>query len=176
MFAGGHTLGAYAGGMIPLSIQRWGFNTMEALALRVGRRKGLAGHLRTGLEGEREALFHLRRLGYSVVARRWSSRKVRGDLDLVGWQGEVLCFVEVKSRTARDEYAAEVAVDRDKRIQIRRLAAAYLRGFDRGLREGIRVRFDVVSVYLLPAGCEVEVMEDAFGWAEPWQDRQGRNG
>jgi putative endonuclease len=166
---------AYAGGMIPLSIQRWGFGRMEEIAVRWGRRGRLPQHLRIGLEGEREALFHLRSLGYTVVARRWTSQKVRGDLDLIAWKQDVLCFVEVKSRTARDAYPAESAVDEGKRVQLRRLASAYLKGFDERLRSTIRVRFDVVSVYLLAGERGFEVLEDAFGWAEKTEDRSLRN-
>ncbi len=36
------------------------------------------------------------------MARRWSSGDVPGDVDLIGWQGSLLCFVEVKTRTAHD--------------------------------------------------------------------------
>jgi hypothetical protein len=66
-------------------------------------------------------------------------------------------------------------VDEGKRVQLRRLGAAYLKGFDERLRATIRVRFDVVSVYLLDGECGFEVLEEAFGWAEKTQDRAPRN-
>ena len=59
-------------------------------------------HLKTGLRGELEALLHLRELGYVVVARRWKTPKLRGDIDLIAWDGDCLCFIEVKTRTQRD--------------------------------------------------------------------------
>jgi putative endonuclease len=117
------------------------------------------------LRGEREALFHLRKHGYTVVARRWKTPKLRGDVDLIGWEGEWLCFVEVKTRTERDMAPAESAVDGDKQDMLRRLARAYVRGFPEGLRREVPVRFDVVSVYLQPSGTEFEVYRGAFGWA-----------
>ena len=43
-----------------------------------------------------------------------------GDLDLVAWQGPMLCFFEVKTRTARDLNPAEAAVDLHKRNVLRR--------------------------------------------------------
>jgi putative endonuclease len=138
---------------------------MEALALRLGRGPRVAGHLATGLRGEREALFQLRRMGYTVVARRWKNAKLRGDVDLIGWEGQWLCFVEVKTRTQRDTVPAEVAVDADKQEMLRKMARAYLRAFPESLRRDIPVRFDVVSVYLQPAGTEFEVYKGAFGWA-----------
>ena len=44
-------------------------------------------HLATGLAGEDAAFFYLRRKGYTMVARRWSSGDVPGDVDLIAWQG-----------------------------------------------------------------------------------------
>jgi putative endonuclease len=148
-----------------IELQMWLLRRMEALALRLGRGPRVAGHLATGLRGEREALFQLRRMGYTVVARRWKNAKLRGDVDLIGWEGQWLCFVEVKTRTQRDTVPAEVAVDADKQEMLRKMARAYLRAFPESLRRDIPVRFDVVSVYLQPAGTEFEVYKGAFGWA-----------
>jgi putative endonuclease len=147
-----------------INVQAWAMRRMDALAAR--RRDGRAEseHLATGERGEREALFHLRRLGYTVVARRWKSAKLWGDVDLIGWDGEWLCFVEVKTRSGRDAMPAEAAVDREKREMLRRMARAYLRVFPEKLRAEVPVRFDVVSVYLLPTGVEFELYRGAFGW------------
>ena len=142
-----------------LDLQERGLERMDALARR--RRRGPA-HLATGLRVERAALFHLRRLGYTVVARRWTSAKMRGDVDLIAWDGECLCFVEVKTRTARDMSPAESAVDRDKQRIVRGLARAYLKAFPEEKRRLIPVRFDVVAVYLLESGAEFEVFRGAF--------------
>jgi putative endonuclease len=103
-------------------------------------------------------------LGYTVVAQRWKSAKLWGDIDLVSWEGPTLCFVEVKTRSERGAMTAESAVDQDKRDMLRRMARAYLRGFPEKLRGDVPVRFDVVSVYLLPTGIEFELYRGAFGW------------
>lgn len=141
---------------------------LEAWVLRrvasLGRARG-AAHLATGVTGEREALYHLRKLGYTVVARRWRSAKLWGDVDLIGWDGEWLCFVEVKTRTGRNPMEpAESAVDEDKRRMLRKMARAYLGRFPKGLRDKVPVRFDVISVYLQPVGDEFELYRGAFGW------------
>ena len=131
------------------------------------RRRKVPEHLAVGLRGEREALFHLRGLGYVVVARRWRTAKLRGDVDLIGWDGDRLCFVEVKTRTGRDGMdPAEAAVDEPKREMLRRMARAYGKRFPAKLRGEVAVRFDVVSVYLQPTGVEFEVYRGAFGWQE----------
>ena len=136
---------------------------MDALAVR-WRGQRDATHLMTGLRGEREALFHLRRLGYVVVARRWKTPKLRGDVDLIAWDGEWLCFVEVKTRGSRGVVAAEAAIDEEKQAMLRRMARAYLRGFPEPGRNSVPVRFDVVSVYLRGSGNEFEVQKGAFRW------------
>jgi putative endonuclease len=134
---------------------------MDAVVAQRGRG---AAHLATGDRGEREALFYLRQKGYTIVARRWKTARLWGDIDLVGWEGAQLCFVEVKTRSSRDGMTAESAVDRDKQEMLRRMARAYLRGFPEKLRETVAVRFDVVSVYLLASGVECELYRGAFGW------------
>jgi putative endonuclease len=146
-----------------IDAQVWAMRRMDTLALR--RQGGeTAAHLATGERGEREALFYLRKQGYIVVARRWKSAKLWGDIDLVGWDGEWLCFIEVKTRSGREAVAAEAAVDREKRDMLRRMARAYLRTFPEKLREEVAVRFDVVSVYLLPSEVEFDLFRGAFGW------------
>jgi putative endonuclease len=152
--------------MIPWPVQEWSIRRLDALAERFARPSRLPAHLETGLRGEREAFFFLRRAGDTVVARRWKNAKVRGDVDLIAWSGAVLCFVEVKTRTAHDMLAAEAAVDRPKREQLRRLANVYLKAFKEPARDHIEVRFDILSVYLLKTGLEFERLESAFGWYE----------
>ncbi len=119
-------------------------------------------HLLTGERGEDLAFFHLRGLGYTVVARRWHSARLRGDLDLVAWDGDTLVVVEVKTRTAHDFAPAETAVDLHKQRMLRRMALAYRRRLPEPWREEIPVRFDVLSVYDLPAGPEFDHIRGAF--------------
>jgi putative endonuclease len=138
---------------------------LEWVARRRGRGETLPAHLATGIDGETKALFHLRRKGYTVVARRWSSGNLPGDIDLIAWQGPVLCFVEVKTRTARDNAPAEISVDSHKRRILRRLARQYVHQLPQ--QTAPPVRFDVLSVYLVPGQAKEFVhFEGAFGWSE----------
>jgi putative endonuclease len=105
----------------------------------------IAAHRRTGRQGEEAAYFHLRKLGYTMVARNFRSPRCRGEVDLIGWEDDVLCFVEVKTRTTHDVKPGEAAVDRHKRRMIAAVAREYLRRFPLSCQW----RFDVVSVYYL---------------------------
>ena len=146
---------------------RWMERTLAGLnriARRSGREFGPA-HLTVGIEGEDAVFFYLLRKGYTVVARRWSSGDVPGDADLIAWQGPVLCFIEVKTRTARDMTPAETAVDEHKRNVLRRLARRYVRQLPQ--KTAPAVRFDVVSVYAVPGqDREFVHFEGAFAWGE----------
>jgi putative endonuclease len=139
--------------------------SLEWVAKRRGRGRDLPPHLITGIEGEDAACFYLMRNGYTVTARRWSSGNVRGDLDLVAWRGELLCVIEVKTRTARDMFPAHEVVDAQKRRILRRLTRQYLSQLPH--RTVPQVRFDVLGVYLIPGmRPEFEHFEGAFGWSE----------
>jgi len=128
----------------------------------VARRSNEAAHLATGRRGERAAYFYLRRKGFVVVARRWRSGIVRGDLDLIVWEGETLCFVEVKTRTTRAVATAEASVDEDKQRNLRRIARHYLRQLPSA---DVPARFDILSIYFeegKPA--DYDLFRGAFGW------------
>jgi putative endonuclease len=78
-----------------------------------------------------------------MVARNYRSHRRRGEIDLIGWDGDVLCFVEVKTRTSHDIKPAEAAVDHAKRHELSAVAREYLRH----LPPSCQWRFDIVSVY-----------------------------
>jgi len=117
----------------------------------------LAPHLALGQRGERLAAEHLERLGYVLVAANFRvpvGRNMRGalvqaEIDLIGYEGSTLCFIEVKTR-ASDWFAApEANVDLRKQRQISRAARVYRRMFS---LKGEPYRYDVVSVILPPVG------------------------
>lgn len=138
---------------------------LDWLAARRGRSAAMPPHLRTGIEGEEAARSYLRRKGYTIVAWRWSAGNLPGDLDLIAWKGPLLCFFEVKTRTAHDMAPAETAIDFHKRNILRRLARQYMRQLPN--KSTPQARFDVVSVYLVPGQKrEITHFENAFGWSE----------
>ncbi len=116
-------------------------------------------HLHTGRRGEEDTYFYLRRLGYIMVARNFRSPRRRGEIDLIGWDKDVLCFIEVKTRTSHAVKPAEAAVDQHKKREL----AAVAREFLRHLPPDCPCRFDVVSVYYEQQGHPTfELFRNAF--------------
>ncbi len=116
-------------------------------------------HLVTGRRGEEEAYFYLRRMGYVIVARNYRSRRRPSEIDLVGWDGEVLCFIEVKTRTTREVKPAEAAVDVEKQRDLRGMAHEYMRRVSGSPAH----RFDILSIYILDgADPEFTLFKNAF--------------
>jgi putative endonuclease len=109
--------------------------------------------LSLGKRGEAFAAAYLEQAGYRLVAANFIvpvGRNLRGavvnaEIDLVAYEGNTLCFVEVKTR-ASDWFAPpQINVDRRKQRQIMRAADTYRRMF--GL-EDQSYRYDVVTVIL----------------------------
>ena len=96
--------------MLPVSLTRTVIRSLDWLASRVGYIDPRPTHQRMGTRGEEAAYFHLRKLGYIVVARNYRSPRCRGEIDLIGWDADVLCFIEVKTRSSRDVKTAAAAV------------------------------------------------------------------
>jgi len=93
-----------------------------------------------------------------IVARNYRPPFGGADLDLVGWDGERLAFVEVKSRSSGEFEAPERAVDSEKERLLERSARDYVR---RAGVEWNRVRFDIVSI-VFSEPPRIEWFADAF--------------
>ena len=98
-------------------------------------------HLRAGVWGEDQAGDFLKARGYKILGRRVRIG-VRDELDLVARQGEVLVFVEVKTRASEDFGRPIASVDRRKQHTLSRAAVRYLTK----LKTPVSFRFDVVEV------------------------------
>jgi putative endonuclease len=124
--------------------------------------------IQLGKLGEAYAATYLEQLGYRLVAANFTlpvGRNLRGaivnaELDLVAYDHNTLCFVEVKTR-ASDWFAPPQAnIDLRKRRQIARAARAYRRIFD---LEDQPYRFDVVAVVLSNTDSpQVELLRNYF--------------
>jgi putative endonuclease len=117
---------------------------------------------RTGIRGETYAYWYLRRHGYIVVARNYMRSGVKGEIDMVGYDGPVLAFVEVKTRAAgdRNQPSPEDAVNDEKRRNLVRVARQFLRA--RRI-DSPSYRFDVLAIETRPGSRpEVRLHKGAF--------------
>lgn len=111
-----------------------------------------------GRYGEQVAVAYLMALGMRLVARNW--RCSAGEIDAILHDGDVLVFVEVKTRRSGRFGPPAEAVGHEKQARLRRLAAIWLARSD--VRPG-EVRFDLVSVLPQPSGAaEVEHLRAVF--------------
>ena len=123
----------------------------------------------TGVRGETYAYWYLRRQGYVFVAKNYTPRGIKGELDLIGYDGKTLAFVEVRTRTVKEDAAAlpELSVTREKQRVVVRTAQRFLA--ERHVEECL-LRFDVVAIDNLPGKPPVvRLHKDAFS---PQLDRQ----
>ena len=104
---------------------------------------------RTGVRGETLAYWYLRRHGYVLVARNFTAPGIKGEIDLVGYDGAVLAFVEVKTRAGATDPPGlpEDSVTHDKRRRLARMARCFLA--ERHIRETL-CRFDVLAIESRP--------------------------
>jgi putative endonuclease len=112
-------------------------------------------HRNLGRRGEDLAHRYLRRAGYTVTARNWRPPQGGGEIDLVAVQGDLLVFVEVKTRASDSVSAPEREIDNEKMWALRRAARDYAR---RAKRADQPARFDVIAI----AGDKLQHFEDAF--------------
>ena len=107
-----------------------------------------------GAVGESYAAAYLEQLGYHLVAANFTlpvGRNRRGaivnaEIDLIAYDGDTLCFIEVKSRSSDWFAPPQVNVDLRKRRQITRAARVYRQML--GIKDQ-PYRYDVVTVILV---------------------------
>jgi putative endonuclease len=112
---------------------------------------------RFGRRGEALAASYLRSRGWEIVARNW--RFHHKEIDLVARQGDVVAFVEVKSRAASGLGSPLASITAAKRRELERAAKGWiaLRG-----RDGESYRFDAVVVVRGRGGTRLEHVEAAW--------------
>lgn len=110
-----------------------------------------------GRRGEALAVKFLKARGYRILTRGFRTRG--GEVDIIAREGQVLCFIEVKTRTQFEFGSPAEAVNRAKKKRLAQSARIYLNR--KRLRE-TPVRFDVVSVLESATGVEVELFRGAF--------------
>lgn len=107
---------------------------------------------RLGADEEDRAAEFLAEQGFTLITRRYSVRG--GEVDIVALDGDVLVFVEVRTRRHPD-YPPEASLDRKKQERVFVASAAFLRRMEDPNRE---VRFDLIAIS--PRG--MKLYRDAF--------------
>jgi len=103
---------------------------------------------RTGVRGETYAYWYLRRQGYVLVGQNYRAPGLKGEIDLIGYDGPILAFVEVKTRKAGEaQQRPEEAVNAEKRHHLVRMARQFA-----GSRrvDPAKCRFDVLAIETRP--------------------------
>ena len=127
---------------MPATLTRLTLRTLDSFIRLLPRKDSTPQHLHTGRRGEEAAYFYLREQGYVIIARNYRSPRSRSELDLVGWDGATLCFIEVKARPESRAAIESVAPRQQQRIA--RAASLFVAGKPVLARSPIR--FDIVTV------------------------------
>lgn len=106
-----------------------------------------------GAEGERLAKNFLEKQGFRIVLANFKTpvgrnRKdalINGEIDLIAYEYDVLCFIEVKTRRSAEFSSPLSAVDLRKQRQIIRAAKIYRKIFH---LERAKFRYDAIGVIL----------------------------
>ncbi|MCW3015466.1 MAG: YraN family protein [Solirubrobacterales bacterium] len=114
-----------------------------------------------GATGEDLAAAHLQRLGHLIVARNHRTRY--GELDIVTCSGDTLVFVEVKTRRQSVNGSPWDALHERKRMQVRKMASAYLSDVTDRPRTR-EIRFDAIGIVIDGRGelVRLDHLEAAF--------------
>ena len=112
-----------------------------------------AKHLLVGRKGERIACRRLLREGFDILTRRWTGRQ--GELDIVAFEGELLAFIEVKTRSSAQYGEPWEFVDSQKQLILQRAAYEFIAKYDLGQYV---FRFDIISVI----GTEATLYRNVF--------------
>ena len=139
---------------------------------KMGRNSRRTGpqHLALGESGESEAYFFLKRQGYRMVASNFRVVHARGEIDFIGWDGDVLCFVEVKTRSDDSFAPPSTAVTDSKQRHILSVAKRYLRR----VPGRPPCRFDILSI--VPGELLFTLHKGAFTWDSTSSRRERSSG
>ena len=119
----------------------------------------MSERLSLGAFGERVAAAHLEARGYRILHRNF--RAPEAEIDIVALDGDVLVFVEVRTRRGGAAGMAALSVDARKQRQLVRAAATYVDAH--GEYADAPLRIDVITVELRADGTlrELAHLEDA---------------
>lgn len=102
----------------------------------------------TGQKGEKAATKYLKKQGYKIIERNFRTRF--GEIDLIAQKGDLLVFIEVKARIAKEDFGqAEWAINRKKIAQVKQMAQVYL---VKKQPDYQNLRIDAITIIFSPEG------------------------
>lgn len=117
----------------------------------------MANHNDLGVQGEQLAINFLHQAGLEILESNWRHKKA--EIDIIAKDGNILVFVEVKTRSTDYFGNPEDFVSLKKQLRLADAAMVYLEKMN---HDG-EFRFDIVSIVKSPGGEQrLEHLEDAF--------------
>ena len=116
----------------------------------------MAKHNELGKKGEAIAVDYLKNMGYKVLETNW--RFSRAEIDVIAMDGEVLVFLEIKTRSQRKHGAPTDSISPKKRMLMLDAATRYMEM----INHEWAIRFDVISVITDAQHTETTHHKDSF--------------
>ena len=113
------------------------------LLRQVRERRTMAAFQATGRKGEDIAHRFLKKNGFRILARRFRLADGSGEIDIIAREGDIIVFVEVKTRNTSLYGGPERALGSEKERNLVRTARSYLLKVG---AEWSQARFDIVTV------------------------------
>lgn len=110
-----------------------------------------------GKSGEDTALNFLKENGYKILAKNYKTKL--GEVDIIAYDKDTLCFIEVKTRGSLRFGSPQEAVSHFKQRQISKVALQFLK---RNNLLNKKARFDVVSVIYAEDKPAFDLIKNAF--------------
>ena len=112
--------------------------------------------MNVGRRGEDLAIEHITTSGYRIIERNVQCG--HGELDIIAWDQETLCFIEVRTRENTDHGHPLETVDTPKQKRLCASASHYMNRWNGPWPE---LCFDVVGI-VLDQGPSIELVKEAF--------------
>ena len=110
-----------------------------------------------GKKGETIAADFLKNKGYKIIQLNFQNKL--GQIDIIARDKNVVCFVEVKTRSSLRFSSPQESITKIKQNRITRTALSFLKN---NHLMNVPARFDVVCVNLNNQNFEVDLIKDAF--------------
>jgi putative endonuclease len=128
------------------------FDFVASPARQARKARGLTNYL-AGHAAEASVARHYEDRGVTICARNW--RGITGEIDLIGRDGDVVVFVEVKQSRSHDLAASHISTAQIGRIF--KTVDEFLAGEPKGLLTDVRI-----DLALVDGQGRIDVVENAF--------------